>query len=141
MKLLFSLLFCIVFCASHAQENYLLVRSGGGVAGTATVYKISPDGKVLKGKGLSDVNYTEESRLRKCSVKKYFKGARTVMKSNPDFNYPGNMYAAIVLMDHGQEKKITWGDTSHAAPEDAKKLYEKINTRLSRLTFAPDSRK
>jgi hypothetical protein len=100
--------FCALAC--YAQESYLLVSSGGGVAGTATVYKIDKDGKVMKGQGLAEIAYTEESKLKKCATKRYFKGAKAVLKSSPD-----------------------------PAPEDAKKLYNKINTALSRLTFSSGS--
>lgn len=142
MKFLFITLFFIVFArAGHAQERYLLVSSGGGVAGTATVYKISPDGQVLKGMGLGEINYTEEGRLKKCSVKKYFKGAKSLMESSPDFQHPGNLYSSISLYENGKENKITWGDAGHAVPEDAKKLYQKINAKLTRLTFTPETRK
>jgi hypothetical protein len=141
MKFLFGLFFCLVIHASYAQEKYLLISSGGGVVGTATVYKIHPDGKVLKGKGLGEIKYTEAGKLKKCATKKYFKRAKAAVKSNPEFNHPGNMYSSIAVVEEGKENKITWGDADHAASEDIKKLYEKINTRLSRLTFTPDTRK
>ena len=142
MKFLFISLFFIVFVpASHAQERYLLVSSGGGVAGTATAYKISPDGKVLKGTGLGEINYTEEATLKKCAVKKCFKGAKSLMESAPDFQHPGNLYTSITLYENGKENKVTWGDAGHAVPEDANKLFQKINKRLSKLTFTPDARK
>lgn len=131
------------FCAlaSYAQESYLLVTSGGGVAGTATVYKIEEGGKVLKGKGLAEIAYTEESKLKKCAAKRYFKEAKAVLKSSPDFIHPGNMYSSIALYDGGKEGKITWGHAEFPVPEDAKKLYNKINTAVSRLTFSTGSQK
>jgi len=142
MKFFFiSLFFITLVSASHAQESYLLVSSGGGVAGTATVYKIGLDGKVLKGTGLGEINYSERSKLKKCSAKKYFKGAKSLMTSSPDFNHPGNLYSSISLYENGKESKITWGDPEHAVPEDAKKLYQKINTKLTGLTFTPDTLK
>ena len=60
---------CLV-SVGYAQESYLLVSSGGGVTGTATVYKITRDGKVMKGQGLGEIAYTEESKLKKMRHKK-----------------------------------------------------------------------
>ena len=131
---------CLV-SVGYAQESYLLVSSGGGVAGTATVYKITRDGKVMKGQGLGEIAYTEESKLKKCATKKYFKGAKAVLESSPDFIHPGNMYSSLALQDEGKESRITWGHAEYPAPEDARKLYSKINTAISRLTFSPPSQR
>jgi hypothetical protein len=138
MKSLQIGLFCSCLALGvYAQESYLLVSSGGGVTGAATVYKITRDGKVLKGQGLGDIAYTEESQLKKCAAKKYFKGAKEVLRSSPDFIHPGNMYSSLALYDEGKESRITWGQAEYPVPEDAKKLYSKINTAVSRLTFSP----
>jgi hypothetical protein len=118
------LLSCLV-SAGYSQESYLLVSSGGGVVGTATVYKITRDGKVMKGQGLGEIAYTEQSKLKKCATRKYFKGAKAVLEASPDFIHPGNMYSSLALFD--------------PAPEEARKLYSKINTAMSRLTFSPGS--
>ena len=123
----------------YAQESYLLVSSGGGVAGTATVYKIDRVGKVMKGQGLGEITYTEESKLKKCAAKRYFKRAKAVLKSSPDFIHPGNMYSSLAIFDEGKESRITWGHEEFPAPEDAKKLYSKINSAVSRLTFTSPS--
>jgi hypothetical protein len=126
--------FCVL--SGYAQESYLLVSSGGGVAGTATVYKIDKAGNVMKGQGLGEIEYTEESKLKKCAAKRYFKHAKAVLKSSPDFIHPGNMYSSLALYEEGKESRITWGHPEFVAPEDAKKLYSKISTAVSRLTFS-----
>jgi len=136
-----GLLVSLFFHVSYGQESYLLVGSGGGVAGTATVYKITRDGKVLKGKGLDEIAYTEEAKLKKCTTKKYFKKAKAVLKSTAKFNHPGNLYSSLTLYNEGNEGKMTWGDAAHPAPEDAKKLYQKINEKMARLTFTTGSSK
>jgi hypothetical protein len=142
MKFIFNSLIFIVFAlAAHAQESYLLVSSGGGFAGTATVYKISLDGIVMKGKGLGEINFPEQSKIKKRKATKYFKDAKKVIASAGSFNHPGNLYFSITLYEKGKESKITWGDAAHAAPEDAKKLYQKINAALAKLTFAKDASK
>lgn len=142
MKFLYcGIFFLAFFYTGLAQERYLKVTSGGGVTGIATQYKISPDGKVLRGKGLGDIKFTEEGRLKKCRVKKQFKEAERILASHPDFNHPGNLYYSIMVFDQGKESQITWGDSEHEVPEDAGKLYIKINKALARLTFVPDMRK
>lgn len=126
---------------AQSQDKVLLIASGGGVAGTATIYKISADGIVKKGKGLGEIAYSEESKLKKCTAKRYFRKAKSLVSAYPDFNHPGNVYTSITLSDAGNEKKITWGATDHETPEDAKKLHDKIITKLSQITFTSDPRK
>jgi hypothetical protein len=134
-SLITGLIFIFFVQASPAQESYLLVSSGGGFAGTATVYKISLNGRVMKGKGLGDVSFVEGSKLKKRLASKYFKNAKAIMASSSGFSHPGNLYFSIALYEKGKESKITWGDAEHAAPEAAKELYQKINEALAKLTF------
>ena len=131
----------LIVQTTQAQDKALVIASGGGVAGTATVYKISSDGTVQKGKGLGEITYGEESKLKKCTTRKYFKKAKALMGEYPDFNHPGNLYTSITLTEAETEKKITWGAAEQQAPEDAKKLYQKIVAKLSQLTFTSDPRK
>jgi hypothetical protein len=133
--LLTSLLSFLFVSITHAQESHLVISHGGGVAGTATVYKISVDGEVLKGKGLGEISYTERSKLKKCSVKKYMKQAKSLMASYPDSNHPGNIYFSIALLESGNEKKITWGASDFTVPEEAERLYKTITGKLTTLTF------
>lgn len=134
--------FLLLFAGScFAQERYIQITSGGGVVGTATRYKISLDGKVLKGKGLGEIIYTEESKLKKRLARKYFKKSNALVAGYPGFNYPGNMYYSLLVYNQGTESKMTWGDTAHEVPEVAVKLYQEINAALTRLTFAPESHK
>jgi hypothetical protein len=131
-----GLFWSLCFLSSYAQESYLLVSSGGGIAGTATVYKIDKSGMVKKGQGLGEIEYTEEGKLKKCATKRYFKRAKAVLKSSPDFIHPGNMYSSLALYEEGKESRITWGHAEFPAPEEAKKLYSKINTAVSGLKFS-----
>jgi hypothetical protein len=126
---------------TQAQNKVLLIASGGGVAGTATVYKIDSNGTVHKGKGLGEITYSEQSKLKKCTTRRYFKKATSLMSAYPDFNHPGNVYTSITLTEAGNDKKITWGAANQEVPEDAKKLHDKIITKLSRITFTSDPRK
>lgn len=135
-----SLLF-IVTISVHGQECYLRLVTGGGVTGGVTEYKIQPDGKVLKGSGMGEIEYTQSAKLKKSRTKKYFKEIRSLLVANPEFNHPGNIYSSILLYENGKETRITWGDVEHKAPEEVKKLYEKIAASLGSLTFSQDLRK
>jgi len=142
MKVTFCSLFVVAFgCSCLAQDRYIQVTSGGGVVGTATRYKMSLDGKVLKGKGLGEITYSEATKLKKCTVKKYFKKSKKLALSYPGFNHPGNVYYSILVYDHGEETQLTWGDAGHQVPEGVEKLYQKINSSLTRLSFMPESHK
>lgn len=139
MKFLLCVLFFLAFFySSRAQERFLKVTSGGGVAGIATQYKIGLDGQVLRGKGLGEISYTEAAKLKKFQARKYFKQANSILASHPDFNHPGNLYFSILTYNQGKESQITWGDSEYEAPDDAEKLYQKISKALTGLAFVPD---
>jgi hypothetical protein len=142
MKFLATALFLsFVAFSVHAQECYMRVTTGGGVTGGVTDFKIQPDGKVMKGSGVGEIDYTQSAKLKKSRTKKYFREIRSLMAAHPEFNHPGNMYSSIMLYENGTEKKITWGDVEHKTPEDVKKLYEKITASLGVLTFSQELRK
>src|SRR5258706_10474079 len=107
MNITFTLLFVLVIQIAGAQDSFLVVSSGGGVTGSATVYKISLDGKVLKGKGLGPVNFNEQSKLKKSVAKKCYRKAKTAVGASSDFNHPGNLYYSIATLENGKESKIT----------------------------------
>ncbi len=132
-----TLLFLVLGYSGFTQNRYLEVTSGGGVTGSVSRYRISQDGWVLKGKGLSEIIYSTEGKLKKCSVKRYFKDAMALLNDYPDFNHPGNLYFSIGVLDKGKENKIAWGNETYGIPERAEKLYEKINKAVSKLTFTP----
>jgi len=141
MKITFTCVLVLMIQIAGAQDSFLVVSSGGGVTGSATVYKISLDGKVLKGKGLGQVKYDEKSLLKKSIAKKCYRKAKTVVGASADFNHPGNLYYSIATLDNGKESKITWGDLEHPAPEKAKDVYQEITTILSALTFTANTTK
>lgn len=130
-----TLLFFFVAQIVLAQDNFLTISTGGGFAGTATVYKVSLDGKVLKGNGLGQISYTEESKVKKSTIKKCFRKAQALLLSTPNFNHPGNIYYSIAIIEKDKESKITWGDNEHPTPQEATELYQEIITMLSALNF------
>jgi hypothetical protein len=136
MKFLyFIFLFLFVIQIAFAQERFLTISTGGGVTGTSMVYKTSTNGKVLKGKGLVQITFTEEARLKKNKTKKCFRKAQALLMSTPNFSHPGNVYYSIAIRDKDKEGKIVWGDSEHTPPEKAKKLYAEIIALLSGLDF------
>ncbi len=138
MKYLFAgLFFLIIIYSGLAQERYFEVTSGGGVAGTATRYRVDTGGRVQKGTGLGEISFSEEGKLKKCKAKKCFRRARKLVNSYSDFNHPGNLYYSIKLFELGKGGQITWGDAGHRVPEDVEKLYQEIHAALGGLTFAP----
>jgi hypothetical protein len=128
------------FVTNASAQEYIVLTKGGGVTGNTTVFRISPSGEVAKGSGTIDPAYSEFAKLRKSRAKRFFRKTRALMEKET-FNYPGNMYTAIALVDGGKEGKIVWGDASHETPVKATKLYQKIQSSLNRLTFSKDLRK
>jgi len=141
MKLLLSCLFSVIVHCAFAQECLLVVSSGGGVTGIATVYQISPDGKVLKGKGLGQVNYSEQSEVKKSVARKYYRKTRKLVEAGPEFNHPGNIYYSLAAKENGKEKRMTWGDSQHPVSPEARNLYEKITKTLTALSFTANTTK
>jgi hypothetical protein len=135
MRIILSCLLILTFHVTYSQDCFVLVSSGGGITGAATVYKIGRDGKVLKGNGLGEITYNEQGKLKKAVAKKYYRQAKKLVEASPDFNYPGNMYYSVGIIEKDKQSKITWGDTQHPASEEIKHLYQEITKALAALTF------
>jgi hypothetical protein len=133
------LLLSVMLCFQNvlAQNDFSTIGSGGGIAGTATVYKIYLDGKVLKGKGLGEITYSEQSKIGRSTIKKFFKKVKANVITIQNFNHPGNLYYFISLSDKGNVSKITWGDEEHAVPKEVETLYQEMILKLTSLKFVP----
>ena len=123
--------------ASPAQQNSMLIGSGGGLTGMATVYKITPDGKVLKGKGIGEIKYTECAKMKKAHALNYLQSVSEQTEATPKFDHPGNLYFFIGYAENNSERKVTWGDMGNPVPESIQKLYQEINTTLNSIRFKP----
>src|SRR5258706_5963925 len=106
MNIIFTLLFVLMIQIAGAQDSFLVVSSGGGISGSATVYKVSLDGKVLKGKGLGLVRFAEQSRLKKSIARKDYRKAKIVVGIAPDFNHPGHLYYSSGTLENAKESKM-----------------------------------
>lgn len=137
MKILIPPALLFLTHLAFSQECLLVVTSGGGVTGVSTTYQIDLDGSVLRGKGLGEVRYTEQGKVKKSAAKKYFRASRKLIESSPAFNHPGNIYYSIATKENGKETKMTWGDPQNPVAEDAKKLYARIADVLSKVNFTP----
>lgn len=120
-----------------AQDNFVSVGSGGGFAGTATVYKITSKGEVFKGNGVGDIKFTLCGKIKKASAKKIISDVTDGARSIPPFSHPGNIYYFLAYTENGKEQTITWGDADHPVPERIKNLYEEIQTSVSAVNYKP----
>lgn len=138
MKLLYLFGFLIICSfSSLAQNKFITVGSGGGFTGAVTTYKITPQGKVLKGKGIGEIKFTECGKIKRSVAKKMFTSASGLMPANNSFNHPGNLYYFLKYTEDGKEQIITWGDAEHPVPDEIKKLYEEIQARINAIRFKP----
>ncbi len=133
---------CVLFIlfysiASSGQEKSITVGSGGGFAGGATVYKITASGKVLRGKGIGEIKYTECSKIKKSKALNYIQLVADQTQLNTQFNHPGNLYHFLGYAENTIQHKITWGDAAHPVPESIQKLYQEINTIIGSLRYKP----
>lgn len=141
MRIILACLLLLTFDVSYSQDCFLVVSSGGGITGAATVYKISPDGKVQKGNGLGDIAFSEQGKLKKAVAKKYYRHAKKLVAASPDFNHPGNLYYSVGIIEKDKQTKITWGDTQHPTSEEMQRLYREIAQVLAALTFTTKNTK
>src|SRR5688572_2872475 len=133
MKPIYILLFVLISSINaNAQENFITVGSGGGFAGTVTTYKITPRGEIFRGKGLGDIKFTECAKIKKSAAKKWISSTSEKTSANLAFNHPGNLYYFLTYSEKGKVQTITWGDADHPVPDDVKKLYEDIQSKVDR---------
>ena len=125
---------------SAVAQDYITLKKGGGVTGNITAFRISRSGQVAKGSGSIEPEFLEFAQLRKSKTKKYFRKTRALLKEQT-FNYPGNTYTAIELVEEGNKGKVVWGDAAFETPSKAQRLYQKIQASLNKLTFRKELRK
>lgn len=138
MKLLY--VFCLlVICSfsSRAQNDFITVGSGGGYTGAVTTYKITPQGKVFKGKGVGEIKFTECGKIKRSAAKKMFASISGLIPADNSFNHPGNLYYFLKYKQDAKEQTITWGDAAHPVPEGVKKLFDEIQASVNAIRYKP----
>jgi hypothetical protein len=140
MKLI-TILF--ILCATNlmlsAQADYIVFGKGGGFTGAVTAYKVFQDGKVQKGSGLIEIDYSCTGKIKKSKAKKIFTNLDAI-EIKP-FNHPGNLYFFISFFRDGNEIKYTWGSVDYEAPEAITTLYNEAVSQLSKLDFNSEKKK
>lgn len=131
--LLFLFAFLLVAFQACAQHETLVIGKGGGIAGLVIQYKLTEKGKVYKGTGTVDIDYTLCSKIKKSEARKLFEE----IKGIPDtaFHHPGNIYYFIQKCNESDTVRYTWGDTEFEAPEPMGTLYKNTMSRFSDLEF------
>jgi hypothetical protein len=122
-----------LYCS--AQDEYLIIGSGGGFSGEIIKYKILRNGTVFKGTGIADIKFDNQGHISKCEAKKLFKKTDKVV--NQSFSHPGNIYYFIYHIKPNSEFKCTWGDAKFELPEDLNKIYLETLQKLSKLEYKP----
>jgi hypothetical protein len=138
MKLCYLLFFLCLLC-NHARSQdkpSILIGTGGGVTGMATVYRITPSGEVFKGKGINEIKYTECGKIKRSKAKKLIAETTSAI-SSASFDHPGNMYYFLSLDENDGEKKITWGDVNLKVADDIQTLFDEIQSVVSALKYKP----
>ena len=136
-KICFFTLITFIFSSTiAAQDKFITIGSGGGFAGTTTVYKVTPKGKVFKGAGIGDVEFSHCGKIKKSEAKQIMKRvADQVTESS--FNHPGNLFYFISYTEDNNERTFKWGDADHPIPTDVKKLYEEVLASVNGVRFKP----
>ena len=137
MKCACVLFFLLGAClASRAQPGDVLITgSGGGFTGMVNAYKIFADGKVYRGKGVTEIQYTECAGLRKAKARKLIRQAAQTLSHVGELNAPGNQYYFLTSLQQGKEIKVTWGAAGQPVPEALKKLYQEVQGLVAGLEY------
>lgn len=135
LKLLAILFLAFGLLSAQSQESYITISKGGGFTGSATVYKLQMNGDLFKGQGLADIRFTEKSKMKNRSRKKFFQRAEKL--SNEPFNHPGNIYYAIAYYSKEKTITITWGAEGYSPSDDVKKLYDDLLAKILTIKFNP----
>jgi hypothetical protein len=134
MNKLLLLIFIIPFYLNACgQEDYIIFGKGGGITGEVNAYKLFRNGKILKGKGIAEINFNEESKIRKKEARRIFQKIDSL--THEPFNQPGNMYYFIEKSIDNSLQKYTWGSADYQVDEGLKELYRDTFKRLLSLEF------
>lgn len=128
--------FALIFNVS-AQNKFVSIGSGGGFAGTATVYKVTPKGLIFKGEGIGDIKFTLCGKIKRGRAKEIISEVIVQTRATKEFRHPGNMYYFIGYTENDNQKTITWGDADHQVPDKIKKLYEDVHASVNNIEYRP----
>lgn len=134
---LFLFAFFSLILHASAQETFVSLGSGGGFAGTATVYKVTPKGLIFKGTGMGDIKFDLCGKIKKARAREIIASVNNHAHSVTEFNHPGNLYYFITYSENQTQQTITWGDVDHPVPDEIKKLYDDIHSTVSEIKYRP----
>ncbi|HEX6227341.1 MAG TPA: hypothetical protein VFZ52_23150 [Chryseolinea sp.] len=133
----FVSIFLISSFTVSAQDKFISVGSGGGFAGTSTVFKVMPNGIIFKGTGIGEVKFSLCGRIKKGEAKQMVKRVAQQVEAATDFNHPGNLFYFISYTEDNNKRTITWGDADHPVQGDLKKLYDEVLASVNDVSFRP----
>jgi len=120
-----------------SQPKFIAVGSGGGFTGTTTVFKVLPNGKILKGTGVGDVKFSLCGKIKKAKAREIVNKVADQVDSAGSFNHPGNLFYFISYTQGNNEQTLKWGDIEHPIQDDVKKLYDEVLASVSGVRFKP----
>lgn len=132
---LFLLIFFFLSSITSAQDRFVSIGSGGGFAGTATVYKVTPKGLIFKGDGIGDIKFTLCGKIKKSHAKKIIARVTDQARATTNFSHPGNLYYFIGYTENERQHAITWGDPDHPVPDEIRKLYEDVHAVVREIKY------
>ena len=122
---------------ARAQDQVVVIGSGGGFSGAVTAYKITSKGEVLKGSGVVEIKYTECAKIKKSTAKKIIDNTSREALLVKEFNHPGNMYSFLSIENGKEQTRLTWGDNNTPAPEKIRQLHADILKTVGSLRYKP----
>jgi len=134
---LFLFTFFVLIFSASAQDTFVSIGSGGGFAGTATVYKVTPKGLIFKGEGIGDIKFTLCGKIKKARAKQIISQVTDQARATTEFQHPGNLYYFIGYTENEKQQTITWGDADHPVSDEIEKLYEDVHATVRAINYRP----
>jgi hypothetical protein len=102
---LFLLSFFSFIAGARAQDTFVSLGSGGGFAGTATVYKVTPNGLVFKGSGVGDIKFDLCGKIKKGQAKKIIARVNDHARAVSQFNHPEIFITSLRIRKRKRNKR------------------------------------
>jgi hypothetical protein len=130
LTLLQGLFFCLT-AFKEGEKDAIIIGTGGGLIGQATIYTIDYKGNVFLESGIKN----ETKQFGKISKKDLGLIKKEIKKSGfyeQTLREPGNIYYYIETVSKGKNHKVTWGKEQNDTSAKMQMLYKFIMDIISK---------
>lgn len=111
------------YTTDNLPEKQIRWGNGGGFTGKESQYILLENGQIFAGGATAKAL----DGTRRAKAKKLFKTMEKIGLKSLEFQYPGNTYKYIEVVDGGKTRRIVWGDSQHIVSADVQDFYQKLS--------------